>query len=261
MSISTLIWILNSWLPNKIARFATNYFVTGPESMINYYADNEGIAKSKIKLLFNDIDTGFFTPLNQSHLNINKNKFLSSHQLDLDTTIILLVHKFSPIRKTNMYLKEIFKDFREVNSPKILFLLIGDGDDLGEAKELKIKFGLDKKVIFLGSKPNSEILKFYQISDIFINPSFTEGFPRVLIEAMACGLPIVATDAGGTLDILPEEQKKYVVPKDEPSDFSNSLKEIINTNYKDLGLKNSQHVMKYDSAVVANQYIKKIFNE
>ena len=162
---------------------------------------------------------------------------------------------------TNIYLKEIFKDFREVDSPKILFVFVGDGEDLSEAKALKIRFGLDKKALFLGSKPNSEILKLYQISDVFINPSFTEGFPRVLIEAMACGLPIVTTDAGGTKDILSEEQKKYLVSKDKPSDFSYSLKALINRNYKEIGLKNIQHVKKYDTAVVAEQYIKKIFYE
>lgn len=94
------------------------------------------------------------------------------------------------LEKAYFILKDILS-----NRDDYICLVIGGGN---EQKELIKQDRLENKIFVLGEKPNSEI------SNIFINPTYTEGFPRVLIEAMASGLPTVTTNAGGTNDIVGE---------------------------------------------------------
>ena len=62
--------------------------------------------------------------------------------------------------------------------------------------------GLDRSVIFTGSKMVNEIPEFMNAADIFVLPSLSEGRPNVVAEAMACGLPVIATAVNGTPELI-----------------------------------------------------------
>ena len=78
------------------------------------------------------------------------------------------------------------------------YTVVGDGPDLKRLLLLVDELGVGSEVRFVGAKPYSEIVNYYQVADIFILPSYTEGVAKVLLEAMANRLPIVATKVGGT---------------------------------------------------------------
>jgi glycosyltransferase involved in cell wall biosynthesis len=140
-------------------------------------------------------------------------------------------------------------------------LVIGGGNEQKELKELIKQDRLENKIFVLGEKPNSEIQKFYQISNIFINPTYTEGFPRVLIEAMASGLPTVTTNAGGTNDIVGEFQSKFMVDTHDREGFAIKLKELIEDEVmqQKLSAENINQVKKFSTQNVAQMYIREIF--
>lgn len=101
----------------------------------------------------------------------------------------------------------IIKAFAEFSKNKDAeLLLVGDGDTRVEFEMLARSLSVDKKVAFLGRKSaGEEIFKLLDQSHIFVLPSRQEGLPRVVIEAMARGLPCVASDLPGNFELLDDE--------------------------------------------------------
>jgi len=113
--------------------------------------------------------------------------------------------------------------------PKSLLVLVGKGDDKGE-EEIKLKeqverAGLTSKVLFLGWRPDvDEIMGCF---DIFVLPSLNEGMGRVLVEAMAAGLPIVASRAGGIPDLVKDGQNGLLVPPEDASALEKAISVLL----------------------------------
>ena len=84
--------------------------------------------------------------------------------------------------------------------------LIGDGSEMDNIKEIVKKNKLESNVVFKGMLPFDETQKEYNKYDILINPSYTEGLPTTVIEALGNGLMVIATDAGGTNEIIPKDK-------------------------------------------------------
>jgi glycosyltransferase involved in cell wall biosynthesis len=250
-------WILFSYSKFWFVKKYVDFFVTGPETMIDYYVNVVKVNKDKMLLLYNDIDIERFSmpSVNEKQINRKKIGFNGSEK------IILMVHRLSPVRKTDMYIPYIFesKKLKELNA---FLLIIGDGPEKPLLEKLIEHSPAKDRIRLLGSIPNSEIEKYYKAADVFINPSYTEGFPRVVLEAMACGLPIVATDAGGTKDIVGPHQKDYIIEKNNINRFRDKLFELIEDEkkQKQLSLENIEHVKKYTTDAVSETYIERMFN-
>ncbi len=234
-----------------------DYFVTGPETMIEYYIKALKIKPSKMLLLYNDIDIKRFSVAN------DEEKIALREELDIrnDEKIILMVHRLSPVRKTDKYIPELFEDtFFEENNARLL--IIGDGPEKAILKQKIMNSKMKERIELLGSKPNNEIDQFYRAADVFINPSYTEGFPRVVIEAMACGLPMIATNAGGTIDIFDNKQKEFIVDREDVNLFKEKLKKVlVDDNLRiELSNENVNRVRKFSTEAVSDMYIERIFD-
>ena len=89
--------------------------------------------------------------------------------------------------------------------------IVGEGPEEKKLIELAQDLGVAQSICFLGSAPRDSILDLLLDSDFFVLTSMLESFGVVVIEALSCGLPVVATDCGGPSDILEEEQG-FLVP-------------------------------------------------
>jgi len=115
-----------------------------------------------------------------------------------DRTIILFSGALTPIKGLT-YLIEAITYIKDKNKQLIL---VGDGEERDKLEDLVKKLKLEKYVIFIGKVPYDEVFKYMVASDIFVLSSLSEGLPNVILEAMASGLPIVATRVGGIPDII-----------------------------------------------------------
>ena len=119
-----------------------------------------------------------------------------------------------------------------------LLVLVGKGDDKGE-EEIKLKMqvetaGLADKVRFLGWR--SDVDEIMGCFDIFVLPSLNEGMGRVLVEAMAAGLPIVASRVGGIPDLIKDGQNGILIPPADATALGNAISDLVKDKKKRKGM-------------------------
>lgn len=115
----------------------------------------------------------------------------------IDKTTLLFVGALTK-RKGVEYL---IKAFKEIENKDVKLVLIGEGRERKNLESMVKGLGL-KNVEFKGYLEDEELIKHYNMADIFVLPSLKEGFGQVLLEAMACGLPIIATDASAIPEVV-----------------------------------------------------------
>ncbi len=109
--------------------------------------------------------------------------------------------------------------------PNVTFLLVGDGPLRRELEVLTEGLGIGHKVVFAGHREDEpEVLS---AMDIFVLPSLNEGMGRVLVEAMAEGKPVVATDVGGVADVVEDRRTGILVPPRDPEALAEAILELL----------------------------------
>jgi glycosyltransferase involved in cell wall biosynthesis len=112
--------------------------------------------------------------------------------------------------------------------PNALFLVVGRKSEAELCRELEQEIaalGLEANFKLLGSR--EDIFSILKMSDIFCLPSRSEGFSNALIEAMACGLPCVATDVGGNREVLIDGETGFLVPPEDSGDLAVALMNLL----------------------------------
>jgi len=112
-------------------------------------------------------------------------------------------------------------------NPKARLLLVGDGEERQNLENLVTKLGLTKYVTFIGKVPNEKVPQYIAASDVFVLPSLSEGFGIVLLEAMACGLPIVATNVGGIPEIVQDGENGFLVEPENPEGIAQKVLTLL----------------------------------
>ena len=260
-SLKKLKWFFKSYLPSYTARKLVDRFVTGPEYMADYYNRVVGLDKGKIRVLYNDIELKRFKKA-EGEIGSFKDSFYENMPEALNKKIILLVHKMSPVRRTTMYIPSCLVEAYHKNE-NVLFLIVGGGAELPDIQRAVKEQGMESRVKFMGEIPNKEIQKLYSLASIFIHPTYNEGFPRVMLEAMASGLPFVSTDAGGVFDITPPELHKFISPRDSIDQFSHNLVSLLEDEvmWEKYGNIAQSYVERFDTPVIAKMYKRVLFDD
>jgi glycosyltransferase involved in cell wall biosynthesis len=134
--------------------------------------------------------------------------------------------------KGHKYLLRAFKDV-ERTWPETTLLLVGDGEERAALEHMAGELGISSKVTFAGYR--EDIGSILNKLDIFVLPSLTESFPNALLEAMAHGVPSIATRVGGAVEIIEDGKDGLLVP---PSD-AEQLATAISSLLKDSTLSNT----------------------
>jgi glycosyltransferase involved in cell wall biosynthesis len=117
---------------------------------------------------------------------------------------------------------DVFKRLHEI-TPDVHLIVVGDGPYLGEMKEALE----DYPCLFTGYREGAELVAIYNSCDLFVFPSSTDTFGNVVLEAQACGLPVVVTDVGGQVEIMSSGATGIIAAKDSRASFLNSILAIL----------------------------------
>lgn len=117
--------------------------------------------------------------------------------------------------------------------PCITYLVVGRGPEEVKLRQQVASLGLDAHVRFMGGVPDAELPAYYDAADVFALASRdcpngqVEGFGMVLLEASACGTPVVATRSGGTVEAVLHGQTGLLVDQDPPSQFTEAVASLL----------------------------------
>jgi glycosyltransferase involved in cell wall biosynthesis len=121
------------------------------------------------------------------------------------------------------YLVEALRLLSESGSRAFL-LVVGSGREEERLREMVSRFGLEVCVQFLGMR--RDVPEIHRAMDVFVLPSLWEGLPIALLEAMASGLPVVATPVGGVPEVVKNGKNGLLVPTKDPVALAEALRKI-----------------------------------
>lgn len=149
----------------------------------------------------------------------NRNELLKQLNLDGDVKLLLSVGELS--KRKNQ--KSVIKVLPHLNE-KYHYVICGIGNELNNFKDLAKELNIESRIHMLGYR--TDIIKIMKSCDIFLFPSLQEGLPVALMEAMACGLPCIASEIRGNIDLI-QKDGGFLISIDS---FSQELIKILNEN-------------------------------
>ena len=105
-------------------------------------------------------------------------------------------------------------------------IIVGDGPERPRLQALSSELKLDDAVRFTGQQ--ADVRAYYAVANVFVLPSHSEGSPNVLLEAMAAGVPMVATAVGGVPEVLSHEVNALLVPRQDVTQLANAIRRLLN---------------------------------
>ncbi|MGG3575005.1 N-acetyl-alpha-D-glucosaminyl L-malate synthase BshA [Bacillus gobiensis] len=153
----------------------------------------------EIETVYNFIDEREYNKVDASYL-------LAQYGIDPDEKVIIHVSNFRKVKRV----EDVIHVFHQVASKiKSKLLLVGDGPEMSAACQLAHTLDIADRVLFLGKRENLQEL--YSISDLMLLLSEKESFGLVLLEAMACGVPCIGSNAGGIPEVIRDGESGFIV--------------------------------------------------
>lgn len=216
--------ILN--IEKYLAKHYTDFIFTQSEEDRRTALENNFIDKSKILTIGNGVDVwGEFNPINIEKDKINK--LYKKFNLNKNDKIVTFIGRLVK-EKGIMDLLEVFNNVNFNDEKKVKLIMVGDIAQNERDKDTKMKLGKyrdNSNVIFTGYR--DDINSILYLTDVFCLPSYREGMPRSIIEAMAMECAVVATDIRGSREEVIDGKTGFLVPVNSINILSDKIKKLI----------------------------------
>jgi glycosyltransferase involved in cell wall biosynthesis len=181
-----------------------------------------GVPAERVHVLHNGVDVEHFQLLDMSAAR-------RATGLPSDRQIVVYVGNLK-VSKGAADLVEAARLLREHGEDAPLVVLVGDGSARPLLDSELRRHGLAEHVLLAGARPHAEIPTWMAAADVFCLPSHAEGCPNVVLEALACGRPVVASSVGAVPDLLDETCGAMVAPK-QPAPLADALREVLTRHW------------------------------
>lgn len=185
-----------------------------------------------------------------AELSKMKEGIISREELGCNTGDIVFLSVGELSKRKNH--KVVIKALSRIDCCNIKYLIAGQGKEKMYLEKLIESLGLEEKVKLLGFR--NDVDKLYQAADIFIFPSFQEGLPVALMEAMASGLPCIVSNIRGNVDLIKKGKGGILCSPTAVNEFVEAINELIynKEKIKKWGTFNQKKIKKFDKSVVRN---------
>jgi len=174
-----------------------------------------------------------------------REEILTRYGIPVDATVLLSVGEFTKNKNHKMAIEAISK----LNRDDVYYIICGRGELQEECEEYAKALGLSSRVIFAGYR--NDVQDYYKAADLFLFPSFREGLPVAVMEALASGLPVVCTNIRGSADLV-EDGINGFVTEISPEAFYRAIK-IMLSKENSMFFELKENVDQFDLKCVVSQ--------
>jgi glycosyltransferase involved in cell wall biosynthesis len=153
-----------------------------------------GCPAEKITVAGNGVDANKFAPLSRVEAR-------RSLRLPLDRSIVICVGNLIELKGLHVVLGALAR--LKKRRPDVFLVAVGEGSDRALLEKQVRELGLGNDVLFAGRQPHDQLARWFSAADVFCLASSSEGWPNVVLEALACGVPVIATPVGSVPEIVP----------------------------------------------------------
>ncbi len=209
------------WIVGVVLKNAA-YVIANSDNTAAILTERWGLPSERVQRVHPGVDIDRFTP--------GVDPDVRARLRWSDRRVILTVGRLQR-RKGHDVLIRALPDIR-ARVPEVLYAIVGDGEERAGLERLAASTGVVDAVRFLGEVGDDELLDCYRQCDLFVLPNREiagdiEGFGLVLLEAQACGRPVVAGDSGGTRETMDPGRTGLLVPCDHPAELAERLAELL----------------------------------
>jgi glycosyltransferase involved in cell wall biosynthesis len=195
------------------------HVVTVCEAFRNELTSRKGVAADKISVLHNSI---------RAQPRPHESEVLAlraKHAIDADDRVIVSVGRLSQEKAQADLIRAFAKLRQSTPDLKAKLLIVGDGPERARLEAEAKTTGTAGSITFVGHV--RDVSTYYAVADVLANASHSEGSPYVLLEAMAAGIPIVATEVGGVREMLTDGETALLIPPQNPAAMAQALARIL----------------------------------
>lgn len=201
-------------VPRKWIRWAANRadgLITVCEAL-KEPLDSLGIPNEKVQSLPNGVDLEMFKPIDRDRVR---------QELGLQGPVVLSVGHLIPRKGHDLAIRAL------ALLDEATLLIVGDGPEMANLNQLVSRTGLTGRVRFLGAVDHEQLANIYSAADVLALTSDREGWPNVLLESMACGTPVAATDVWGNREVVRTSDAGRLVPVRTPEAIAEAVNEVL----------------------------------
>jgi glycosyltransferase involved in cell wall biosynthesis len=170
------------------------------------------VAPDKIRVLRNGVDLARFSPLDKS---------AARAELGFDGPTLLCVGNLVELKGHGLVIRAM------TMLPEMRLVVVGDGPLGGELRRLAGALGVSGRVQFVGTVAQVGLSKFYSAADVMVLASSREGWPNVLLEAMACGTPVVASNVWGIPEVVAAPEAGSLLEERTPDAIARTVRALF----------------------------------
>jgi len=211
----------DKWLANRLVP-SVDAFVSVSDRTKRQLVEWSGVDPKKGTVIPNCIDRSKFGP--------GERPTYLEERYGLEGRTVIMTLGRLPVQEKrkghNEVLEALPKLVAEV--PDLTYLVCGDGPDRSRLEDKARALGVESRVVFAGYVPESEKADHYRVADAFVMPGRTEGFGIVYLEALACGVPVVASSADASQEAVRGGELGVVADPDDLNSVQSGILEAIN---------------------------------
>jgi L-malate glycosyltransferase len=207
-------------LPVKLADHWASRFLTNSRSIRQYLIEKHRINPDRIDVITNGVDLNRFRPVTP----IERAECKNTMGFDPGNIVIGVIANLKPEKGLGDFIRAAAIVFRQ--DPHTRFVIVGEGALKESLRTLAADLGMQGKLIFTGSA--SDVRSFLFAFDIGVLCSLSEGFSNAILEYLAVGLPVVATNIGGNIEQVQDQESGFLVPPEDPDALAEALLKLVN---------------------------------
>src|SRR5215475_4342407 len=183
-----------------------------------------GVEAGKIAVIRNGVDREVFYQRDR----IEMRRKLG---LDFGSRIVVAVGALVPVKGLDRLIDAMSLMRNSMRGVNAKLYVIGEGPQRAALESQIARYGLTDRVFLIGQRPQSELAEWHSAADLFCLTSHREGCPNAVIEAMACGLPVVAPDVGGVGELISKPEYGITPPSPTADKFAEAIAKALKTNW------------------------------